>query len=247
MPRVLAVVPARAGSKRLPGKNLKQIAGHSLIGWAVSAAQRSGLVDETIISTDSSAMLVEGIRYGALPHIRPRELATDTATTDSVLWYVMEKCGWIHDTVVLLQPTVPGRRLGLVDECIRKLWEAPEADGVVTMSMDHHFVYRRRPTHNGGPGRWWVQSNVSGQRLRCQDFTEADERRGEDGAVFVFRRDPFRKTKNRTAGRILSVLNSRVVDIDTQEDLDDAEALMARTIHVPEACPVVVPGAPMVM
>jgi CMP-N-acetylneuraminic acid synthetase len=89
---VLAIVPARAGSKRLPGKNLKEIAGHSLIGWAVSAGSRASLVDQVILSTDSTAMLVEGMRYGALPHMRPKELATDTASTDAVLYHVMEQC-----------------------------------------------------------------------------------------------------------------------------------------------------------
>lgn len=235
MPRVLAIVPARAGSKRLPGKNLKSIAGHTLIGWAVSAAQRASLVDETIISTDSTAMLVEGMRYGALPQMRPTGLATDTATTDAVLVHVMEQCRWAHDTVVLLQPTVPGRRPGLVDECIRRLWETG-ADSVFS-ARPLHFVWKRRVAHNGnGTGRTWHQVNCDGERIRHQDFVPADERWEEDGACFVCRADFLRETGSRIGGRVDIVGNSRCVDIDTQDDLEEAEALLK-----PSRAPVQVP------
>jgi len=221
------VVPARAGSKRLPGKNLKTIAGHSLIAWAVWAGKRAGLVDDVVISTDSPAMMVEGMKYGALPHRRPYLLATDTASTDAVLFDIMEGCQWAHDVVVLLQPTVPGRRLGLVDECIRRLWETG-ADCVFT-ARELHFVWRRQATHSGnGAGRDWRQANAQGRRCRHQDFVPCDEMWEEDGAVFACRASLLRREPHcRIGGRVEIVSNSRVVDIDTQTDLDEAAALLS--------------------
>ena len=234
MPRVLAVVPARAGSKRLPGKNLKQIAGHSLIGWAVTAATSARLVDDVIVSSDSEEMLAEGFRDGALPQKRPPQLSQgENGSMDRVLVYVMEQCHWFHGLVVLLQPTVPGRRPGLVDECIERLIEAA-ADCSFT-GRGLHFVWKRRTAHNGnGSGREYHQTNCHGRRINRQDFVPADERWEEDGAVFVCRADMLKGTGSRIGGRVEVVPNTRVVDIDTAADFAAAEAHQRRQAGPPQ-------------
>ncbi len=221
--RVLAVIPARAGSVRLPGKNLKRIGGHSLIGWAVSAATSAQLVNDVIVSSDGDDILAEGIRYGALPQRRPTALSQgEPGSLDRVLAYVLGACGDAHDIVVLLQPTVPDRRPGLVDECVQRLIET-KADSVFT-ARDLHFVWKRRVAHNGRSARSWHQVNCDGQRINRQDFIQADERWEEDGAVFVCRAELLRQTGCRIGGRVEIVSNRRVVDIDTPQDLAEAEA-----------------------
>ena len=234
MPSVLAVIPARAGSKRLPGKNLKQIAGHSLIGWAVTAAKAARLVDHVVVSSDSDEMLAEGIRYGALPQKRPASLSQgENGSMDRTLTYVMEQCRWFHELVVLLQPTVPGRRPGLVDECVERLIES-DADCSFS-GRELHFVWKRRTAHNGnGAGREYHQTNCHGRRINRQDFVPADERWEEDGAVFVCRAELLRDTGSRIGGRVVIVPNSMVVDIDTAADFAAAEAQQRRQAGPPQ-------------
>lgn len=230
---VLAVVPARGGSKGVPRKNLRVLAGRSLVAWAVAAGREAQLVSDVVVSSDDPEILLEGARAGATPLVRPAELATDTASTDAVLVHAAAAAGWQHDLVVLLQPTVPVRAPGLVDLCIRRLLDA-RADSAFT-GYPLHFVWRRDV-----PGRWrrngdpphvtgeptWVQCNSRGKRIPRQAFVPTDLRWHEDGAIYVTRADLLRRLGARIGGRIEVVPNRRTVDIDGEADLAVAEALL---------------------
>jgi CMP-N,N'-diacetyllegionaminic acid synthase len=112
-PRLLAVVPARGGSKRLPRKNVLPLAGRPLIEWTIDAARASARCVDVLVSTDDEEIAAEARRAGALvPWLRPAELATDTAGSAGVVahalaWYESER-GAV-DAVLLLQPTSPFR------------------------------------------------------------------------------------------------------------------------------------------
>lgn len=219
---VLAVVPARGGSRRLPGKNLRTVAGHSLVAWAVVAARASALVGEVVVSSEDPAILHEGNRYGARALLRPVELATDTATTDAVLVHAARVMEWRHDFIVCLQPTVPARRPGLIDQCLRHALTT-KADSVFTATR-LHFVWKLRTRHEGIRGPW-VQANARGRRVMSQAFESIDTRWHEDGAVYVTRREWLQDMRTRIGGKIEVVENSGTVDIDEESDLDIAEAL----------------------
>ena len=112
-PTILAVVPARGGSKRVPRKNILPLGGRPLVAWTIEAALSSGVLADVLVSTDDEEIADVSQRYGALvPWLRPAELSTDTATSASVLghalaWYERERR--VVDAVVLLQPTSPFR------------------------------------------------------------------------------------------------------------------------------------------
>jgi len=113
---ILGVIPARGGSKGIPRKNIKMIAGKPLIAWTIEAAQESKLIDRFIVSTEDPEIAAVARQYGAEVLERPAGLATDKATTLSVLQDVLTKID--AETIVLLQPTSPVRDSGLIDQCI---------------------------------------------------------------------------------------------------------------------------------
>lgn len=122
---ILGVIPARGGSKRIPGKNLKEISGKPLIAHTIEQAQKSHLLTRTIVSTDDSSIKETALEYGGdVPFNRPAELATDTAKTREVVTHAID---WLEardeefDIVCKLQPTNPLRIADDIDESIRRL------------------------------------------------------------------------------------------------------------------------------
>lgn len=120
--RILAVIPARAGSKRLPGKNVMQLAGLPLIAWTIRAALAADVFDRVLVSTDDAGVAAMGIEHGAsAPWLRPDELSTDTATSIDVVLHALSACeseGATADSVMLLQPTSPFRSVGTIRRAV---------------------------------------------------------------------------------------------------------------------------------
>lgn len=115
---VLAVIPARGGSKRCPRKNIRDYKGKPLIGWALDAARGSKYIDEIILSTEDDEIKRIACDLGAIVQVRPNELATDDASNEDVMRYVLQS----HpaDWVVLLQPSSPQRTSQHIDECLER-------------------------------------------------------------------------------------------------------------------------------
>ena len=145
-----AVIPARGGSKGLPGKNLMKLGRLSLIGHAVASAEESNLLSRAIVSTDDPAIAAEAARHGAeAPFLRPAALATDEAGMIPVLQHAVR---WLEeserirpDLVVLLQPTSPFRTGVDIDGVIRKV---EETGAVETISST---MYSKGSDRNTGP------------------------------------------------------------------------------------------------
>jgi N-acylneuraminate cytidylyltransferase len=113
---ILGLIPARSGSKGVPNKNIRQIAGKPLIAWSIESALASKRLDRIIVSTDSKQYAKIAREYGADVLIRPGYLADDNASTLDVMIHALKAIP--ADIFVLLQPTSPIRRPGLIDECI---------------------------------------------------------------------------------------------------------------------------------
>jgi len=132
---VLAVIPARGGSKGIPRKNIRDFAGYPLIAYSIAAATQSKLVTRTIVSTDDEEIAAVARQYGAeTPFMRPAEFAQDNTTDlpvfQHVLSWLKEHEGYVPDVVVQLRPTSPVRPLNCVDDAVNLLLSHPDADSV---------------------------------------------------------------------------------------------------------------------
>ena len=123
--KILALIPARGGSKGLPGKNIIDLNGKPLIAYSIRSGKSSKLVTKTLVSTDSLKIATVAKRFGAeVPFLRPAALAIDTAPTIGAVLHVLdwlEKKGEFYDAVALLEPTSPLRKTGDIDSAIKIL------------------------------------------------------------------------------------------------------------------------------
>jgi len=138
-PRILAVIPARGGSKGLPGKNIRPLAGLPLIAHSIACARLCSSLTRTIVSTDSEEIAdVARAHGGDVPFLRPAALASDSAPMWPVLRHALDfvekEEGREYTFVVLLDPTSPPRLPEDIEACIGRLNEVPEADGIVAVS-----------------------------------------------------------------------------------------------------------------
>jgi len=139
----LAIIPARGGSKGLPGKNIRELCGKPLITWSIEAGLQSIVIDEVVVSTDSIEIAEISKNCGAsAPFLRPCELASDTATTiDAVkhtIDYYKNNFNKTYDYIVLLEPTSPLRDKNDLDEMIRKIVALDDDfDAIVSIGEVH--------------------------------------------------------------------------------------------------------------
>jgi CMP-N-acetylneuraminic acid synthetase len=156
MTEVLAIIPARGGSKGIPRKNIRPFAGYPLIAYSIAAALQSETVTRTIVTTDDEEIAEVARRYGAeTPFLRPAELAQDRTTDLPVfqhaLRWLAEHEDYHPDVVVQLRPTSPVRPRDCVDEAVRLLLVTPEVDcvrGVVEAGQNPHKMWRVDPQTN---------------------------------------------------------------------------------------------------
>jgi len=228
--RVLCVIPARGGSKGLPDKNIKELAGKPLIAYTIEQAKQSQYSDKVIVSTDSPKIAEVSQQFGAkVPFIRPAELATDEVGSMGVLLHALEwleiQKGDVFDIVVLLQATSPLRNTEDIDNCISVLVER-EADSIFSVVETHANPYftlierevngKLKPVKNGiFPTRQSVPSVFA-----------------INGAVYVWWTDVLQQQKRTLlpGSEIYIMPKERSVDIDDLIDFKMAEFLLKEKI-----------------
>lgn len=150
---VLAIIPARGGSKGILRKNIRNFAGYPLIAYSIAAGLQSELVTRVIVSTDDEEIACVAREFGAeTPFLRPAELAQDQSTDlplfEQALQWLRENEGYIPDAVVQLRPTSPIRPVSLVDDAVRLLLDTPDADcvrGVVSAGQNPYKMWQINP------------------------------------------------------------------------------------------------------
>ena len=135
---VLAVIPARGGSKGVPRKNLRPVAGKPLLAWSIEAALGSTRLGRCVVSTEDEEIAAVARAHGAEVLERPRTLASDEASTVAVAQHALVEIA--ADVVVVIQPTSPIRRRGLIDACIERFVEEG-ADSLGTVHPDYSYEY----------------------------------------------------------------------------------------------------------
>ncbi|MGE0553605.1 MAG: NTP transferase domain-containing protein [Gemmatimonadales bacterium] len=225
---MLGLIPARGGSKGVPNKNLRPLAGRPIMAYAIEAAAASGVIDRVVVSTDSPALADLGRALGAeVPFLRPAELATDEAPMLPVIQHAvreLEAAGWPVATVVLLQPTSPLRTGDDLRRAI-ELLERTEADSVVSVQpaprhLSPDFVFRVE----GDRLEWFLPGNE--RVTRRQDARTAYFR---DGTVYCTRRDVIMDGSiyGQHCVPLLMPAGSGVT-IDTEDDWVEAERLLVK-------------------
>ena len=226
----LAIIPARGGSKGIPGKNLRLLAGKPLITWSIEQANACRLIERVVVSTDTEAIADIARTSGAeVPFLRPSSLATDTTATEPVIKHALcelTKRGYHPDAVILLQPTSPLRLPDTLATAIGQ-FERSGADSLLGVCANEHFFWKQP----SDPVALYDYHN----RPRRQDIAEGERWYRENGSIYISRTDSFMQSNNRLNGKIemFVMSQSESYEIDTFDDLVVVEALLQQYVGVP--------------
>ena len=233
--KIVAIVPARSGSKGLPGKNIRPLAGQPLLSWIISAARRSRYITRVICSTDSEEYAAIARQYGAeTPFLRPAEFATDKATDIQVLTHAVE---WLEanenyrpDIVLRLQPTNPTFPTELIDKGIAQLLGDTAADSVraIAKCSKHPFkTWRRKPGGDliepffGAAITGFTEAFNMGRQQLPEVFLQV-------GVMEVLRYDTLMRMRSMAGTRVSGlVVDDELLTVDIDSDLDFIVAAVA--------------------
>ena len=219
MTSTLAIIPARGGSKGIPHKNLKPLAGRPLLVWTIEQALATPGLD-VCVSTEDSRIAEIARAAGARVIARPAELAQDTTATEPVVEHaisVLDAEGARPDQVMLLQATSPVRLPGTMARALKE-FAASSADSMVGVVPEPIFIWQKDPK---------VKALYPFQnRPRRQEMTPDQLRYRETGSLYVTRTEVYETAHNRLGGRIELFVMDPVegIDIDAQTDFALAEA-----------------------
>jgi CMP-N,N'-diacetyllegionaminic acid synthase len=222
--RLLGIIPARGGSKRLPRKNVIELGGKPLIAWTLESALCSKYIDRIFVSTDNSEIAEIAKNYGVeVPFMRPAELASDHAQTiDTVLHVIseLEKQKETYDYVVLLQPTSPLRTVEDIENSIEMLEES-KSDGIISVCEAEHPPLWCNTIPNDGSLSGFLDESILNKR--SQDLGKYFRL---NGAIYICKTTKLIEEKafflqNNCKAFVMSQESS--LDIDNQIDLDFAK------------------------
>lgn len=219
---VIAVIPARGGSKGILRKNLRMVAGTALVARAVEQARQSAAVDRVIVSTDDPEIAALAEQHGAEIVMRPESISGDTATSESALVHVLdtlqEQEGRKPDVLVLIQCTSPLTTSADIDGTVRALLDE-DADASLAVTPFHYYVWRPGPA-----GAAVGINHDPAVRRRRQDI---EPQYLETGAAYAMRVPGFERARHRFFGKIAMYVmpHERCLEIDEPVDLEVAETL----------------------
>lgn len=223
--KVLAVIPARSGSKSVPHKNIRVIDGKPMLAYSIEHGLESQYINRVIVSTDNTEYAQIAEKYGAeVPFLRPAEYATDTATDYDVFFHALtwlkEKEGYEPDIVVQLRPTYPIRNIKDIDNMIQMLIENPKADSVRSVTEATEIPYKM-----------WLKAE-DGERIKplITDITECYNMPRQqlpkvyyqNACIDVFRPSVVWEKCSMSGDFILGYEMKENYDIDTEADFEKA-------------------------
>ena len=211
--KIIAVIPARSGSKGLKDKNIKSLKGKPLIAYTIEAAKESGIFDRIIVSTDSEKYAKISRQYGAeVPFLRSEENSSDKAGSWDVVKEVLSKLNEKYEIVVLLQPTSPLRSSVHIKEAIDLFFEK-EADTVCSVCETSHPVF-------------WCNTLDSAQSMKNFIKKEYRKRRQDlpktytlNGAIYICKIKNL-NNPNFYSNKSFAYVMSREISVDIDSDLD---------------------------
>ncbi|MDQ4488839.1 acylneuraminate cytidylyltransferase family protein [Sinomonas sp. ASV486] len=226
---ILCVIPVRGGSKGVPRKNIRNVAGKPLVVWTIEQALAAKAGLDVLVSTDDPEIADVALAAGAdVPFLRPAELAQDTTATEPVVRHAIDfrsGQGRRPDAVMLLQATSPLRFHGTLDRAVEQ-FETTGVDSLVGVVPQTPFLWTLPAEPGGHPAAQYTVES----RPRRQELGERDFRYRETGSLYVTRTRIYEQFDNRLGGRIgLFVMDEgEGVDVDTELDLSIAEQQLGR-------------------
>jgi len=235
MKHVLGLIPARGGSKGLPRKNIRMLAGKPMISWTIESAKMSRLLDQTIVSTEDEEIAEISRLWGVeVPFMRPSTLAQDDSSSASVaihaLEWLIKNAGYQPDYLVLLQPTSPLRTANDIDMSIELAYEK-DAEAVVSVEETHVHPYLTRQMTKEGKLIEFVECSIP--YMRRQVLPKAYF---INGAIFIIRSESLIAKKTfypeGTYGYIMP--SERSLQVDTRWDFDLANVIISNNLNKSE-------------
>ncbi|MEN3312998.1 MAG: CMP-N,N-diacetyllegionaminic acid synthase [Actinomycetota bacterium] len=173
MPSAIALIPARSGSERVPDKNVRPLAGHPLLAYAIASARQAGIFDRIVCSTDSGKIAEVAQRYGAdIPFLRPTELATSTSPDIEWITHTLTQLEEHHDLFAIVRATNPFRGPDVLQRGLEQLLATPEADSIRAVELVKQH-----------PGKMWVLEGKTMRPLLDQSHLESAWHAGQYPAL----------------------------------------------------------------
>lgn len=232
---ILAIIQARGGSKSVPGKNIRPLAGKPLIAWTIEAAKAAKKVTRVVVNTDDEQIAAVAKEFGAeVPYLRPAEFATDTAPSlpmyDHALRWFAEHEQYRPDAIVQLKPTNPLRTSAHIDAAVDLFLAVPPCDSVMSVSPVHDHPYKIWKVGSDGFMQTFLPESFTGikdaPRMRRQDLPPAFR---HNGAVNVIAPATILDQHSMNGARVKAFVMDGADDsmnIDTLRDFELAELLL---------------------
>ena len=229
MGKVLGIIPARGGSKGIPGKHTRKLVGQSILAYAAQSARESGVIDRSVLSSNDEEIMAEArANEIEVPFERPAELAQDDTAMLPVLQHaveVLEEDGWMAEVILLLQPTAPLRTAEHIRQALSQLRES-RADSVVSVVEIPHLFSPQKALREGSKGlEFWLQD---GKAITRRQQLEASYAR--EGTIYAFWRDTLMDKGSIYGDHCLPLKLSpdKSLTLDTEADWQRAEDILSK-------------------
>ncbi len=228
--KILALIPARGGSKGVFRKNIRKVAGKPLIAWTIEEAKKSVFIDRLIVTTDDKEIASVSKKYGAdLPFMRPKRLATDKANVISAVMHALdwaEKHDEQYDIILLLQASSPLRKAEDMDNALKLLF-SKKCESIVSVCESEHPPYWLNTLGRGGSMKDFIKKGLAGKNRQAFGAYYRIS-----GALYLAYAD-YLKMKGSFLGKetyAYIMPAERSIDIDSEFDLQIADLLLRKRV-----------------
>lgn len=228
---IYSIIPARSGSKGVPGKNIKLLKGYPLLAYSIKVSLKSNLIERTIVSTDSEEIAIIAKKYGAeVPFLRPWEISQDTSTDLEFVLHALEwfknNEGNIPDYLVHLRPTTPLRKVQIVDAAVSRILTEPESTALRSVHEMSESSYKTFEMENkllktAFNGSLELDLTNSGRQLFPKTYSA-------NGYVDVLKSSFILKNHKIHGNKVIAFETTVVYEIDTTDDFDFIEYQLMR-------------------
>jgi len=232
---IIALIPARKGSKGLPGKNIKPLGGRPLLAYSIKAALGSKKINRVILSTDSEEYAEIGVKYGAeVPFLRPEKMAEDHSPDiewlEHALDWFLQKGESLPRLIVHLRPTTPLRDTSIIDKAIQMIEEDESASALRSVQEMSQTAYKSFEIKNGYLACLCTQAHdIETTNQARQKFPKTFE---PNGYVDVLKTDFIINSKKMHGHRAIAYQTPRVSEVDAAEDFDYLEYQLTRNVDL---------------